>query len=331
MFQELRLMKNKTILLITPIIFHYHEELIDTLKRAGANVLFFPDQPQGALVALKRKISTKYSIEYYNKIYNKIKKVKIDYFFLINGKGITRKFIQNIKLNNENVRLITYQWDSIMRNKIERKTDYLYILDLFDKCFSFDHKDVNENKKLKYLPNFHTIKHNINTTTFRGIDFLMIASYTEDRYYFVKRMSREFQQKGMIFYNHLYIPWHHYIRNIFLKRKLLNPKYLKFDTIPKNRLEELYINSKATLDIQYANQTGFTMRVMEGLAYGCKIITTNKNIVKENFYSPDSISFFETNSFWKNFESSFLEKKLEENKSIEELYIEQWIKKIFDK
>jgi len=330
-YRKLQIMKNKTILLITPIIFHYHVELINALKETGANVLFYPDQPQGALVALKRKLSTKYSKEYYDKIYDKIKEVRIDYFFLINGKGITRKFIQKIKQDNKGIKLITYQWDSIARNNLERKTNYLYILDLFDKCFSFDHKDANENKELEYLSNFHTIKNKSNTNMLREIDFLMVGSYTDERYFFVKKMSKEFRQKKIVFYNHLYIPWHHYARNVLLKGKFLNPMYLKYYPISKKVLKKLYLNSKATIDIQHPNQTGFTMRVLEGLAYGCKIITTNKNIVKENFYSADNISIFELNSFWKNLKISFIEKKTDSNKSIDELYIKQWIKKIFDK
>lgn len=321
-------MKNKTILLITPILFHYHLRIKDELENKGAKVIFFPDQPQGALTALKRKLSSKVSKKYYDKIYAQIKEIEFDYFFLINGKGITRDFILKLKHQNKRIKLITYQWDSIARSNRERKANFLYFIDLFDRCFSFDYKDSNEIEKLEYLPTFHTIDHKIEREKIRSIDFLLVASYTDERYKFIKRRILETNNKN--FHFHLYIPWHHYVRNLFLKGTFLNPKYLKFYTLSKEKLEDLYLNSKSTIDIQYIDQTGFTMRVMEGLAYGCKIISTNKKIVLEKFYTSDEILVFEMPFFWDYVEMNYINRKAKPNKLINELHIKKWIDRIFE-
>lgn len=321
-------MKNKTILLITPLLFHYHLKIIDELEKKGAKVIFFPDQPEGALTALIRKLNSKVSKKYYDNLYTQIKEVEFDYFFLINGKGITREFIQNLKQQNDRIKLLTYQWDSISRSNKERKTNFLYYIDLFDRCFSFDFKDCNEIEKLEYLPTFHTIDKDFKRKKVRSNDFLMVASYTDERYEFIKRRVAE--EKHKYFHFHLYIPWHHFIRNLFLKGKFLNPKYLKFHVLSKERLEELYLSSKATIDIPYTYQTGFTMRVMEGLAYGCKIISTNKKIVNEKFYNSNDILVFNTPFFWDVVDMSFINKKVEPNKFVNEFHIKKWIEHIFN-
>ncbi len=323
-------MKNKTILLITPLLFHYHERIKDELENRGAKVIFFPDQPQGALTALKRKLSSKVSKKYYNNLLDQIKEIEFDYFFLINGKGITREFIKSLKNQNKQIKLITYQWDSIARSNKEIKSNFLYFIDLFDKCFSFDYQDSSEVERLEYLPTFHTIDQNIDREKIRSIDFLMVASYTDERYEFIKRRVSERDNMNLNFHFHLYIPWHHYARNLFLKGKFMNPGYLKFHTLSKEKLDELYLNSKATIDIQYIGQTGFTMRVMEGLAFGCKIITTNKKITKERFYRSDEILVFETPFFWEYVEKNYINGKTKPNKLMNDLHIKKWIERIFD-
>lgn len=321
-------MKNSKILVIAPIMFHYHEALINELKKDN-EIMFFADQPQGALTALLRKVNSNYSSLYYKKILKKIKDFKFDYFLMINGKGVTREFLIELRKLSKNAKFITYQWDSIARNQIERKTDYRYFLDLFDKSYSFDYEDVENIESLDYLPTFHTATQILENWIEREIDYLMVASYTKERYSFVKKVKKEFIKRNLNFACHLYIPWHHYLRNIVMKGEYANPKYLKFHTLSKTEVLNMYLNSKSTIDIQYKYQKGYTMRVIEGLAYGCKIFTTNKDIIKENFYSNNSIKIFDQKDFWKVFDKDFLDRKVFKNEEIEKFNLTNWIENVF--
>ena len=322
-------MKNKKILIIAPLLFHYHQALVDSLAESN-EVLFYPDQPKGALTALKRKISKRFSRAYYEKLFVKVKNLKFDYFLLINGKGVTREFLTKLRKTNRNAKFITYQWDSIERNNIERKTNYLYFLDLFDDCYSFDPNDALSIERLNYLPTFHTINRQKIAKTQRTIDFLMVASYTRERYRFIKSNAYEFKRRNFTFYHHLFIPWHHYLRNIILKGEFANPKYLKFKSLTKESLMELYAKSKSTIDIQYEFQKGFTMRVMEGLAHHCKIYTTNKAIIKENFYDQNTIRIFKLGAFWNDFDPTYLGSDFKPSNYILDLHISKWIKKVLN-
>lgn len=321
-------MKRK-VLLITPILFHYHETLIKEFERKEFEVIYFPDQPQGAFTALKRKVFPNIAGTYYAKIFQKIQEEKFDYFLLINGKGITIDFIKKLKKINPNSKFITYQWDSLARNNEERKTDYLYILDYFDKCYTFDYNDSLKIKKLNYLPNFHTIV-KTNENTRKTIDLFIVASYTRDRYKFLKKYTHLLKRNDYVFYHYLYMPWHHFVRELFLRGKLINPKYIKFKILDKERLEALYKTSKATIDIAYKNQSGFTMRIMESIAYKCKIYTTNKLLEKEKFYRCDDIIFINKDNFFDKFIKNEKNSNVSENNLIDDFYIKNWINKILD-
>lgn len=324
------MLNKKNILLITPILFHYHTALKEELEKMGANVLFFPDQPNDAFTALKRKIFPKISHTYYDKIYEKIKSENIDFFLLINGKGISRNFIEKLRVKNPEAKFITYQWDSIARNNLDRKTNYLYFLDLFDKKYSFDYQDVNSIKDLEYFPTFHTSTAQELTSENKEIDLLMVATYSDERYNFIVNNDVKFRKSNIAFHHHLHLPWHHYLRAVLLQGKKINRKFIQFSTINKNEMQQLYAKSNAVLDIPYANQTGFTMRIMEGLANNCRVFTTNKKIDQEGFYTPNNISVFSENNFCEAFEKSKDVSLQEAPKSVENLYVSNWIQHIFN-
>lgn len=321
-------LKGKNILLITPVLFHYHIVLKEEIEEMGANVLFFPDQPKDALTSLKRKIFTKISHRYYNTIFKKIATENIDFFVLINGKGISRKFILNVRKRNPNAKFITYQWDSLERNNKDRKTNFLYFLDLFNKCYTFDYDDAEKVAQLTYLPNFHTIKSVKQPSIKREIDLLMVATYTEERYSFVRKYANELKKNNIHFKFHLYLPWHHFLLFTFFRRKKILKKNISFSTIKKKKMQELYAKSKAVLDIPYKNQTGYTMRIMEGLANYCHVYTTNKLIINEPFYSANNISVFKLEEFSKIYKSSKNNTFNPQESNVEKLHIKNWIARI---
>ena len=65
-------------------------------------------------------------------------------------------------------------------------------------------------------------------------------------------------------------------------KEILKP--IKYTEIIK-----LINQSRCIIDIPKAGQTGMTMRVLESLFYAKKLITTDKNISKAEFYNPANI------------------------------------------
>ena len=60
--------------------------------------------------------------------------------------------------------------------------------------------------------------------------------------------------------------------------------YIPYDTVKKRVLE-----SRAILEVNQQGQKGYTLRALEALFLEKKLITTNKSIINEDFYSPNNI------------------------------------------
>ena len=88
------------------------------------------------------------------------------------------------------------------------------------------------------------------------------------------------------------------ISDEFNKNKLTSLFYIVDDELPVSKrlpylsydkyLEKLSC-AVAVLDVLQEGQEGMTLRVMESIYFGKKLITTQKSIINEDFYTPDNI------------------------------------------
>jgi hypothetical protein len=71
----------------------------------------------------------------------------------------------------------------------------------------------------------------------------------------------------------------------FFKRK----EFIFDNKLPLSKVREIESNTDCIIDIPIKKQTGTTIRVLEALAAGKKVITTNPYIKIEKFYNPKNI------------------------------------------
>ena len=76
------------------------------------------------------------------------------------------------------------------------------------------------------------------------------------------------------------------------KEEYRNTKRSDFSFNPINQdwLCEIYSRSSIILDKVYPNQQGLTMRTLESIGAGKKLITTNKSIQHYDFYNTNNIA-----------------------------------------
>lgn len=87
------------------------------------------------------------------------------------------------------------------------------------------------------------------------------------------------------------------LNSIGIITKFIIVKSSKFDKnkpfyhkpVPYDKIIDMAAESKAILNIAMPGQTGVTLRDIESLILGVKLITTNKHIVNEDFYHPNNI------------------------------------------
>lgn len=318
------MLKDKTILFIAPKYFNYHIQIAKELKVLGANVYFFQEKKETIIYRILRNFSPA-GFKIYNRLYEKIieqkiNKLRIEYFFLIRGEHISNKFIRKILQKNKNCKSIYYQWDSF-----ENNPNGLNIYHNFNKCFSFDRIDCANIIEFKYLPLFYIEEYKKlrDYTNHTLYDILFIGTFHDTRYDQLQNFEFFCKNNELKLKFHLYLPAIRYLKFIILNRRFL--KKISFNKLSEIEVINLVSQSKGILDLPNTYQQGMTIRAIEALAAGKKLITTSTSIIQEDFYSKDVVLQLDNCRLTSDFLDSSDQADLDKLKSLN-----QWITKIFE-
>ena len=324
----------KNILLICQRFFNYHTDIIDALKKMGANVDFFDERPSNtavtkAILRINKAFLASKIRRYYRSILNDIQNNKYDYILIIKPEGIPKNVINILRKLNPNAKIVIMLWDAIANNTAAAEK-----LKLADKTFSFDPRDC-EKYDMKFRPLFYNEKYNdiAKTNTKAQIDLLFIGTVHSDRYMLLKNMEEKFIKEGYKVYYYMYLPSKilYYIKKVILKQfRGSNIKDFKFKSIGQDEVLSLLSKSRVVIDIQHPNQIGLTMRTLEMLGANKKIITTNSNVKEYDFYNASNIQVVDRDM--KNIDMEFFRSdyiKIADN--IKQKYsLESWLLELLD-
>lgn len=320
-------LKNKSILLILPKYFGYERTIVSHLEHAGAIVyMVYEDMDE---ISYFYRFVNVYTPQYMHNIMNKyfLKKTlpvsnKLDFVLLIRGKFMNSDVLKVLKERTpDSCKFCMYQWDSIKNN-----SNALQIMDFFDYVSTFDPIDAN-NHGWTYRPLFY-IPELINKKN-EDIDVLYICSIHSNRIDVLNRLKRICCEKSLKLYKHVYSRKVIYYKRKYLNRiesySLADNKDVSFRTLDVKDTYNLYNRSKIVVDYTHPDQNGFTMRTMETLGCGKKLITNNKNIIKADFYDPNNIIVYDGENV--EIPDEFIEKKYAvlEKEIYEKYSIDFWI------
>jgi hypothetical protein len=287
----MEVLKNKKILFIGPVFYDYHLRISNVLKTYGAEVHFIPEREYGHLYRglgyISKNIAYAYSNIYLSKnIQSVADGASFDFVFVIHGETITGKMLAGMKKQFPNAGFINYHWDSLKFN-----SRAALLLERYDAAYSFDREDVNTFPFVHYKPLFHNNESPIVPVP-QKYDMLFIGVEYSDRYSLIRKLGKEASRLGLACRAMLITS-----KFSFYRKKLLHPKIYKdarasdfiYEKIPYATFLQLTNESSAIIDINFEGQAGLTMRTIEVLAMGKKLITTNFQIMKEPFYSADNV------------------------------------------
>ena len=285
------------ILLITPNFFDYPKAICDEIKSMGHEVDWFDDRPSTncfvkAIIRINRNLIAHFISKYFQKVLNFVKGKKYDKVLLISGQSLSfdEKMILSLKQCQPQAEFILYQWDSVNNFKyIESLQKY------FDRCYSFDRFDVQNNDKLTFLPLFYSRRYeNIGSKQIQSFDydFMFVGTAHPKKYKYVKEMTEKLRDSFKRQYIYFFFP----SRIVFIYRKLKDIEFKKaklsefhFTAVSGPQMDRLLSQSKCVLDSAQAGQMGLTIRVLETLGAKRKLITTNEDVVNYDFYRPENI------------------------------------------
>lgn len=327
-------LENKKVLIIAPSFFGYSKHIANYIKQRGAVVELIDSEPSSVfatvLAALKYKKSRFFRSalsSYENSKFNEISGDNFNLFIVINGQYITSQLIKRIQNNllAKDSKSILYYWDSI-----DVLDDDQSRVSLFDNVATFDNVDYERNSKtFKFLPLFYIDSYGDKREEHcYKYDVCTVGSYKYNRYMMIQEIKKQNPEISFFTYQYCKLL-------TILPHKLLRPKYknihwkeLQTKKISSEEINEIYRQSHAILDVPMKGQNGLTMRTFECLGAHKKIITTNENVMKYDFYDPAYIYVMSDdcqlpNKAWFENESIHWNDEIIENYSIQ-----NWVNKL---
>lgn len=256
--------KGDRILVISPTFFGYGCKIEETLCKLGAYPTYLTVDKKGDTKKIDDVL---------------IKQNKFEYLFVIKGEFIDPEIINRIKLHSNHIYKILYLYDSI-----DRYPEVLKNIESYDKVFSFERGDCKK-YSFTFRPLFYIDEFLIKSEK-EIYDISSISSYYPNRLNLFNQITKSLS--GHKLYLKLYISKKSILRNMLLKllfyKDLIITKPLSFEKISK-----IQSMSKTILDIIHPKQEGLTIRTIETMALGKKLITTNSDIINYDFYNPQNI------------------------------------------
>jgi hypothetical protein len=270
---------------------NYGTAIENELLKRGAKVWVFDERPSSgtygkiAIRIAKNQLEGVF-LSYLEGIVKECNGITFDYVIVIRAEAFTPKSVLYLKRSFNSAYFVLYLWDSI------NNTNTSAILPFFDRTLSFEPIDC-EKHGLIHRPLFYIDAYrDISELLSEDIDVLFVAKLHSDRYLFAKRYESELKRLGLSTYFYFYLQ----SRLLFYKMKISSSNLkgakvsdINYKTISAKEVADLMRRSRVSLDVQHPTQTGLTMRTLEVLGAKRKLITTNLDIVKYDFYDPANI------------------------------------------
>ncbi len=321
----------KSVLFIPLGFYSYDDKIEEEIEKLGYEVTRFT--PLGNYTVLDKVMNALTRGRHAEKkAYNRQKKYLLhcekeyDYVFVIVGKNLDPEMFGEFKKKQTKAKFILYLWDDISRVKGYEKNKVYY-----DEIYSFDLKNV-EKPGIQYLPLFFTDMHEyggeekqytlnmfgeLHSDRIEIWDKVVSQCHIDPRQcflYLIATTAFQFFQALLPSNN----PW--------MKWDYVHVKKTKFD-----RVTDIMKRSKAALDVQYASQTGLTIRTIESLAAHTKLITTNEYVKNYDFYEYGNICIIDREN--PVIPPDFFEKEYQEvpEEIVRKYSLQHWVSTMFDK
>lgn len=284
--------KGMRMLLICPSNNAYPDTIKDVLESRGAEVHFYDERNNPTTIekVLYRKIPTllKRKIEsYYKSIIEQEISFLPNVVLVICPEAITRTIIRGMKKTFRKACFIVYLWDSVGNKKLDD------IFTEFDYTYSFDQKDCKRYgfkfRPLFFSREYYRSKNNIQSNQYK-YDFGFIGTLHSDRPKVINSIRKFCNRNGLKYYFYFYVQGNLMLIYWLLKshdvRELHRHHMVHTIGMPRLDAEKKMEQTRCAIDVNHPGQNGLTMRTIEIFGLQRKLVTTNKDITKYDFYNP---------------------------------------------
>ncbi len=267
----------------------YTAEIDAELQAQGHSVSFHDIQPRDLLMktlrvtaraAYQRRLDA-----HHLRILAAERGKRYDMVLFIQAHQMAPATLAALKRDQPSAEFVLYNWDSVSNH------DYRPHLHAFDRAYTFDPQDART-QGIGYLPLFCI-------RAFQGLQkreqqreaiYFVGNIVSVQRYRAIQAFKRFCMQEGITFNS--YLACTPYVMT-WLLRAGHWPSDVSTRSIDHARFIDMIETATTVFDFANHKQSGYTMRTMENLCAGKKIITGNPGIQAEPFYSADRILVFD--------------------------------------
>lgn len=207
------------------------------------------------------------------KYIEKIKDCHFDYILVLKGTYMQDEHLELLKKHHPDSRLVLYMWDSLKNmdnGDVLRKH--------FKVIYSFDSEDCKKYgfglRPLFYIQSGQTKKYTY--------DVSFVGNNHSDRLKMTQELKGFCKANGISYRFIIPVGGKTYNKAKYQKMHFLHND---IDIISAGRMAydeylALTQSSKTVIDIPSPNQSGLSIRTIESLAFGARVITTNKHIIE---------------------------------------------------
>jgi hypothetical protein len=283
----------KRILFVGLPYYSYTDSIVASLEEKGFTVEYYPTETRTFWSkTIRRFLPRTYGLmlrKYHASIVSKARNSRYDYVFFLQIHTLAKEHVERMRSSQPTAKFILYNWDSLSTH------DYRPYLRYLDSIFTFDRDDAAmlgaHYLPLFALPGYFEASHS--DTTLNDIYFVGSIG-TLDRFAAVRRFADYCRAEGLRFAKHL-----HCSPAIFLMllRKGLYAQGMTLRALSTDAIVRLMNQSAAVFDFPNRPQSGYTMRLIENMCAGKKIVTSNAAVRGEKFYSKDQFFVVENLNF----------------------------------
>lgn len=210
--------------------------------------------------------------------YQSINKIegKIDFTLIIRPDSFPKSFIKKIK-NKSNL-IVAYQWDGLqLFYDAPKRIKY------FDRFFVFDPKDLDYNPKLLPTTNFYFDYPRKFAEPVRKKSIYFLGTFINFRMKIIADFTMLI--KKLDYFPEIYIVAHQRDNiDLFLDSGIV---FLK-EGISYQKNYENVAKSDILVDFENGKHNGLSFRIFDAIGLGKKIITTNPDVYKYDFFHPNN-------------------------------------------
>lgn len=278
------------VLLVCPLTFSYHVAITEVLQAMGHDVTWWNDKASTSTayklaLRLMPGITRRLTESHYLGLIDALD-VAPRHILVIKGEGLTGKVIRCLRERFPQASMGLYLWDGV-----ENVKGVELLAPLFDAVSTFDPVDAQQ-FGWRYRPLFaRQVALSAAPAGAKDYDWCFVGTVHSDRHRVIHRLRSHYgaQMRSFVF-AFFQSPLVLALRKLGDRTLWAAPAgTLSTTPMAAKDVAAIVARSRAVLDVEHPRQRGFTMRTIETLLAGKKLITTNRHLLDSDLYDASRV------------------------------------------